>query len=127
MSYSGYRVKIGNTIINNNMIAPGTFSYKKEKRLIRTWTDANGVEHFDYFSTPKVSISFSVRERNLIDHESICSIFVIQENLAVTYWDDYTCTYLTGTFHMKEPSITHKKGYGADIQYNATQISLEEY
>lgn len=125
--YEGYRVKINGTNVSNMLIASGTYSFKKERRLVRSWTDANGVDHFDYYDKPKVTIKFSIRERNLEEHQSICGIFAAQENLSVKYWDDYTCEYKTGTFQMNEPQIKHKKGLNDEILYTSTEILLEEY
>lgn len=125
--YEGYRVKINNTEVSNLLIASGTYSFKKERRLVRSWTDANGIAHHDYYAKPKVTIKFSIRERNLKEQKSICGIFAEQENLTVKYWDDYACEYKTGTFQMNEPQIKHKKGLKDEILYTSTEILLEEY
>ena len=47
--------------------------------------------------------------------------------MAVEYWDDYACDYVTGLFRMKAPSIKHIETPGNDIRYATTQIVLEEY
>ena len=127
MAYLGYRVKIEETEVPNLLIASGTYSFVKEKRLARSWTDANGMDHYDYHSDKKAVIAFDIRERNLFEQESIKGIFAKQDNLTVEYWDDYDCEYKTGTFKMTEPEISHKKGLNTDILYNTTQIILEEY
>jgi hypothetical protein len=126
MSYKGYRVKLGNTTIPELLIAKGSYSYENEKRLIRTWQDANGKYHDDYFKNPKAKITFSIRARNQEDHESIKDIFMNQNNLTVEYFDDYSCTYKTGTFKMKAPKIQHRFASGV-LFYEPTNIELEEY
>jgi hypothetical protein len=127
MSYEGYRVKIGNTIIPNMLIASGTYNFLKEKRLVRSWIDAKGIEHYDYFDKRKVVIEFSIRERNLEEHKTIKDVLKSQDKLNVLYWDDYECVYRTGTFKMTEPYISHRKALNGDILYNPTKIELKEY
>lgn len=127
MSYAGYRIKIGDTIVPNLLISKGTYSFKKNKREAGSWTDGNGYDHFEHHKPKQTVIQFSIRERNLEEQASISGIFTEQDNLTVEYWDDYTCRYATGTFHMTEPTIKHKEAPGNDIRYAVTQIVLTEY
>ena len=126
MSYLGYRVKIGDTIISNDLIQKGTYNFNKAKRICKTWNDADLVEHQDISSVRKVNISFSLRERNLTEQESVNGLFGSQENLTVTFWDDYDCEYRTSTFYMDAPDIQHLNTIGG-INYAATSIKLTEY
>lgn len=125
--YEGYRVKINDVEVPNTMIAAGTYSFVKEKRLVRSWVDANGLQHFDYYENTKAKIQFAIRERNLEEQQSITGLFQTFENLTVKYWDDYSCVYRTGLFKLKEPSISHRKAPDNDIWYQATSFVLEEY
>ena len=127
MSYGGYRLIINGTVIDNTMIARGTYQFTKVKRMVSTWNDANLIEHQELLSNRKVEISFSLRQRTLADQETIKGIFALQENVPVTYWDDYDCTYRTSTFYMQAPKITHTNTATGDILYNATAINLVEY
>lgn len=127
MSYLGYRIKIGNTIIPNNLIHPNSWNYTPTKKIIKQWEDANGTIHQDIRIIPRVEIKFSIRIRTLADHEEIASVFATQENLTVTYWDDVTCAYKTGTFFMDAPSFTHINTSTEQILYDATEIHLTEY
>lgn len=125
-TYLGYRVKIGNTIISNDLIQKGSYNFVKAKRICRTWNDADLKEHQDISATRKVTISFSLRERSLTEQETIKDIFATQENLTITYWDDYDCSYQSSTFFMDAPNIQHLNTVGG-INYAATPITLTEY
>lgn len=127
MSYLGYRIKIGDTIIPNNLIHPGSWEYTPTKKIVKQWEDANGTIHQDIRIIPRGEITFSIRIRSLSDHETIASVFATQENLAVTYWDDVTCAYKTGAFFMDAPSFKHINTSTEQILYDATQIHLTEY
>lgn len=128
LNYSGYRVKIGNTIISNDLIQKGTYSFIKNKRIPGDWKDAAQIQHQQVLDNRKVTISFSLRERSLTEQDSVKGIFTSQENLSVQYWDDYACEYQTGTFYMDAPSISHLNTAGGNgINYAATQIKLTEY
>lgn len=126
ISYADYRVKIGDTIINNTLIQKGSYSFTKEKRIVSTWTDAEAVEHQKVLPDRKVHIKFSLRERDLTEQDSIKGIFATQENIIVTYWDDFLCEYKSSTFYMQAPVITHRNTIGG-LNYDATAIDLVEY
>lgn len=125
--YEGYRIKINGTEVPNMLISSGSYSFKNTKRVINKYTDGNGKEHVDYYKNKKAVINFSIRKRNLEEHKSICNIFTLQENVPVTYWDDYECKYKEGKFKMNDPLIKHTKAVGTDIFYQSTAIILEEY
>lgn len=126
LTYANYRVKIGNTIITNDLIQKGSYSFVKSKRIAADWEDAIKVQHQNMMSTRKVRIAFSIRERDLTEQDSIKGIFETEENISVEYWDDYECKYNTGTFYMDAPEISHRNAIGG-IRYNATPIKLTEY
>jgi hypothetical protein len=125
-AYLGYRLKFGDTIISNDLIQKGTYNFSKEKRILSTWKDAEAVEHQKVLPDRKVHIKFSLRERNLTEQESVTAIFATQDNITITYWDDYACVYDSSTFYMQAPTITHRNTVGG-INYDATPIDLVEY
>lgn len=125
--FNGMRLSIGTTVIPNGMIEKGSFSATPIHKISKQWVDGSGKEHIDYFPTPKMEISFNIRERNLSEQESICSIFQNVSNLNVTYFDDVTCSYRTGVFYMDNPTFSHKTIGPNDIQYNSTKVTLHEY
>ena len=126
MTYLGYRLIINGITISNDLIQKGTYQFTKAKREAGNWLDANLTEHQDIYSNRKTEISFSLRERNLNEQDSLKDIFEVQENVPVTYWDDYSCEYITSTFYMDAPKITHRNSIGG-INYAATPIHLVEY
>lgn len=125
--YNGYRVKVGDTIIPNNLIAKGSYNFAKVPRPIRSWEDGNGISHEDYFQKERVSINFSIIERDLTEQEEIKEIFSNEHIITVQYWDDYICEYVTGTFKKRTSALAHRSSYGGSIQYSATKVVLEEY
>jgi len=126
LSYLGYRLKIGNTIIGKELIEKGSYSFVKNKRISNDWKDAALVQHQQVLDNRKVIISFNLIARNLTEQDSIKDIFTSQENLSVQYWDDYACEYKTGTFYMDAPVITHLNAING-INYAPTTIKLTEY
>lgn len=126
MSYLGYRLKIGDTIVPNNMIAKGTYTFAPSDRISGTYTDANGIDHTETFPTKQRKIQFSLRERNLAEQNQIKGIFSSYQNVSVKVWDDVLCDYTNITCQMDAPQFS-SVGFEDDIRYNATQITLTEY
>jgi hypothetical protein len=62
----------------------------------------------------------------LTEQESVKGLFESQENLTITFWDDYDCVYRTSVFYMDAPDIQHLNTVGG-INYAATPIKLTEY
>ena len=127
MDYQGFRVKINDTVIPNVLIAAGTYSFVKEPRVAKTWTDSKGISHKSFHAKDKVKISFSIKERNLEEHRSIKGIFANKKNVTVYYWDDYDCEYKEGNFEMSSATISHRKALTNEILYDSTAITLGEY
>ena len=126
MSYNNYRLIVNGITISNDKVQKGSYSATPQKRIVGTWIDANQIEHQDILPTRKMDIKFSLRQRNLTDQELFKSIFAVQENIPVTYWDDASCTYKTGTFYMNAPEFAHLNTSGG-INYDGTEIHLIEY
>ena len=126
LTYEGYRVKIGNTIISNDLIQKGSYSFVKSKRIAADWEDAVKTQHQNMMTKRKVRITFSIRERSLTEQDSIKGIFGTEENITVKYWDEYDCVYREGTFFMDAPEISHRNTVGG-INYASTSIKLTEY
>ena len=126
MSYNNYRLIINGITISNDLVQKGTYRATPLKRVVGTWIDANQIEHQDILPTRKMDFKFILRQRNLADQELFKYIFAIQENISVTYWDDASCTYKTGTFYMNAPEFAHLNTSGG-INYDGTEIHLIEY
>lgn len=126
MTYNGYRLIINGITIYNSLISKGTYQSTPQKRIAAKWEDANLIEHEEVLSNRKMDISFALRERSLDEQDSIKGIFALEENVPVTYWDDKTCTYKTGSFKMEASKFSHRNTIGG-INYNPTTIHLVEY
>lgn len=126
MTYNGYRLIINGITIYNSLISKGTYQATPQKRIAAKWEDANLIEHEEVLSNRKMDISFALRERSLDEQDSIKGIFATEENVPVTYWDDKTCAYKTGTFKMEASKFSHRNTIGG-INYNPTTIHLVEY
>ena len=126
MSYNNYRLVINGTTITNDLVQKGSYKATPTKRVVATWLDANFIEHQDILPTRKMDIQFSLRQRSLTEQDALKSIFTLQESVSVTYWDDVTCAYKTGTFRMEAPEFSHINTVGG-INYAETPIHLVEY
>lgn len=127
MSYLGYRVIINGITVPDNLIAKGSWEAGKPKRIVSTWKDANQIEHEDVLPNRKKEIKFSIKRRVLAEQEQIIGLFALLDHVPVTYWDDDTCSYLTGDFKMDYVPFKHENTEYGDIQYAATPIHLTEY
>lgn len=128
MNYLGYRIKVNDFVVPENLISKGTYNCEPNMRLANSWTDANGKDNFEYFPNPKYKITFAIRERNVLEQETLVPLFLLKEDINVEYWDDITCTYKTGIFHMNRPKFIHRDITEAlGILYGATTLVLEEY
>lgn len=125
MTYNGYRLIINGITIYNSLISKGTYQAVPQKRIAASWEDANLISHEEVLSNHKMDISFALRERTLDEQDSIKGIFATRENVPVTYWDDETCAYKTGTFKMDASKFSHRNTIGG-INYNPTTIHLVE-
>lgn len=126
MTYNGYRLIINGITIWNSLVSKGTYQAVPQKRIAASWEDANLIEHEEVLTNRKMDISFALRERSLEEQDSIKGITGLQENIPVTYWDDNSCSYKTGTFKMEAPKFQHKDTIGG-IFYKPTAIHLTEY
>lgn len=129
MSYQGYRLSINEQNIPNSLIAMGSYSCTRERRLKSSWIDANGIEHLNFYPTDKTTIQFNLRERNGNEQESLAWLFANRNNIMVNYWDDMTSTYKSGLFYMENPKFAHRTLNAAlgGIMYDITTIRLVEY
>ena len=125
--YAGYRLKINGNEFPNHYMERGSWSCKPNKRLIRSWYDANGTLHEDYHESEKVEISFKVRESNLADHEAIVPFFAEHANVAIEYWDDEACAYKEGTCKIDHITWQHSNALTSEVLYKAAQVSIMLY
>ena len=125
--YAEYRLKINGTVFPNLYMERGSWSCKPNKRLVRSWYDANGTLHEDYHESEKAEISFKVRASNLADHKAIVPFFAEHENVAIEYWDDEACVYKEGIGKIDHITWQHSNALTTEIWYKAAQVNIMLY
>lgn len=127
MAISDYRVKINNIKVPNTYISRGTYSLERPLRIAETYEDASGIKHEITFASKKTKIKFTLREHSSDEHNSFAALLATVQNVSVSYWDDQTNSYLSGTFRIKDFTWSHMNIIGSSIEYGPTSIELEEY
>ena len=133
MNYLGYQLKINGLKLpcpdgmNVNIVENGSYRYKKEKRTINDWQDANGKFHHETYKEPKSEISFAIKERTQDQQRTILPLFEKNEDIEVEYWDDTIQEYRTGLFFMDEVEAISSISTKDTIYYGAIDIELTEY
>ena len=127
MAYEGYRVKVNNIIIPDNMIAKGTYSFQSTSRVVDSYYDAMGVLHEERSPHTRAVIKFSIREHASDEHDNMMAAFMVKENVTVEFWDDETSTYKSATCKINDLSMAHLNTNGGRINYAQTAITIEEY
>ena len=127
MSYSGYRIQLEQTVLNNSWIAKGTFNVSRSPRIAKNFKDIVGIDHDVTYPSTKTIITFSIREHNSSEHSEISNLFSQRANRSITYWDDDSDDYLTKSFKIKDFTWNHLNAFADSIDYGETAITLEEY
>lgn len=125
--YQGYRLKIDDTIVPNEIIARGTFSFQKVDRIIDSYEDEKGVTHEVVADKKRVLIGFSFKEHDSSEHLVFCRYINKKDNVSVEYYDDEENVYEPGIFKIEASAFTHRNVIGNNILYNSCAIKLTEY
>lgn len=127
MSYQGYSIKIGGVTIPNRAIVPGTYSMTSELRVKKKYSSGTGVTKIKYYNNgPMHTIKFTIKPGTEAEQATIRAVLADKTERSVTYWDDDTATYKTGTFWIKDVTWTHS--YEANkVYYDKTVVTLVEY
>lgn len=125
--YQGYRVKINGNIVQNQMIARGSYSVQKERRVLASYYDAKGVKHEELSKRETAIIKFTIRDRNLAEHAAMMKILEVENNVEVEYWDDKKLVYNIGYFKVESYKIEHQNAFQNDIMYKSMPLTLREY
>lgn len=126
MAYNRYRLKINDTVFNDSYIEKGSYSCEEAQRVVRAWTDANGIDHEEYAPTMKAEISFVLREHNSEDHATMMALINGTSDVQVEFYNDRTDSYRTGTFYIKTRRFSHMNLGAEGIIYNGTSVTLTE-
>lgn len=125
--YNGYRVKINEVIVSDNLISQGSYTCLPVRRVLDSYYDGLGVLHEELSKHVTVEISFSLRERSMEEQALLKDVFAKYENIQVEYWDDVSMMYKSGVFKMTRPAFSHRNTRGGKIRYKKTAIVLKEY
>ena len=125
--YKGYRVKINEKIVSDNLIAQGSYSSYKKQRVLYDYHDGYGKMHEELSPRVTMHISFDIRERSEQEQRDLSSIWEQFSDILVEYWNDVKAVYETGYFKMERPVFKHRNTRGGRIRYDKTTITLEEY
>lgn len=125
--YQGYRIKINGKILDNQLIARGSYSILPKQRVIAEYYDQLGVRHEELSPRETVEISFTIREHDLKEHEKIMKLLEVENHVEVEYWDDKKMVYSLGYFKIEKYKMDHGNAFENDIRYKDTPITLREY
>jgi len=125
--YQGYRIKINGNILDNQMIVRGSYSIQHTQRVIAEYYDQLGVRHEELSPRKTATISFTIREHGLNEHEEIMKLLEIENQVEVEYWDDKKIKYAIGYFKIENYKFGHQNAFKNDIRYKDTPITLREY
>jgi hypothetical protein len=126
MSYKGYRVKVNGVTIDNMMIVRGSYSMKREQRVIDSYYDAAGTLHEELSPASKAHIKFTVRDRSMEEQAVLLTAFSTGRNVTVQYFDDSTMDYNIGVFRVEDTEYTHSYAVNDRIRYGQAAIVLKE-
>lgn len=124
--FNGYRFYINGVPFNDSYISKGTYSCERQKRVIGSWKDANGIDHEELAPTDKTIISFDLREHNSSEHALIIPFFQDKDNISITYYDDRSDSYKSGRFRCSNIKFSHLNLTSNNIDYKAAQVTLTE-
>lgn len=125
--YQGYRIKINGNIVENQMIASGSYSIKKTQRVLREYYDATGTRREELSPRVTAVINFTIREHNLQEHTAVMQILEVENQVEVEYWDDKKLAYGLGYFKVESYKVEHQNATQNDIRYKNMPITLREY
>lgn len=130
--YQDYLLKFGNKIMPNNYILE--YSIVPNQRL-ETDADRDQIGTLQRSTLPatKTKITLSTHILSLEEKIAFQNIYnsaitnKLQRKCTVTYWNDETNTYNTGTFYIPDITYSVMDADSTGITYNPITIELIEY
>jgi len=137
--FAGYLIKFGSVQLPNSyLLADGWEATPNQRMEIDAYRDAKMLLHRETSSNFKTKIKLNIRELTLTERIALNNVIGLatlpsadktQRRVSVTYWNDETLAYSTGTFYM--PDITYVAHTvdeeNNEIEYNPFSITLVEY
>lgn len=129
MSYNGYSVKIGNVTIPNSAIVPGSYSLTSELRVKKKTTTSTGLTKIKYYNNagPLHVIKFTIKPGTASEQAVIRAALASKTSKSVTYFNDDTGSYSSGTFWIKDVTWTHSYENNSEVFYDKVTVTLSEY
>lgn len=131
MAFSGYLVKVGNYTIPLTYIKLESYKSMPDQRQdLDSYRDANGVLHRNVLAHTATKIEFETpylthnQMRTLIQNIRANYIDSLARSCLVTYYNEETDTYKTGTFYM--PGTMEYQWYNKEI-YAPSRFAFIEY
>lgn len=127
MAYAGYRVIIDGNTLPEGYVWKGTYKLSKEDRIFDEFEDGYGIKQIKTIGTKRTVINLSLRRHTSDEHSYFIPFTTKTQNIPVTYYDDHTDSYKSGTFHMNKVQFQHENSQNSKLMYGPTPIVLEEY
>lgn len=124
--FNGYRFSINGIPFNDSYIAKGSYSCTREKRVVGSWKDANGIDHEELAPTDRTVITFQIREHNSNEHALIIPFFQAKDNISITYYDDRSDSYKSGQFRCSNIQFAHLNLTRENIDYKTANVIFTE-
>lgn len=131
-NYQGYLLKFGNNIMPNKYFLEYS-STPNQRMESDAQRDQLGDLHRTTLPHHKSSITFSthilpldekIRFQNIINNAITNSL---QRRVSVTYWNDETNSYKTGSFYIPDIEFQVIDADATNIEYNPITVELIEY
>lgn len=130
MAYEGYKIKFGNNVFPEAWIKAGSYTAAPNQRMdLDSYRDANGVLHRTVLGHTATKIEWAVphlprqAKSNLMSFLLSNMTDIPSRTFTVTYYDDESDGYKTGTFYMPDIAFTE---YGME-HYEPIRLALIEY
>lgn len=122
--YQGYRLKVNGYIVENGMIARGTYKCSPRKRkVLKEWYDANGKRNVIYANRTYVEISFNIRQRGGALQQKVSEIFGNRQNIEAVFWNEETLQYESCSCNIEDMEyLTTVRGN--ELWYKETTVKI---
>lgn len=126
MAFEGYLIKD----INNNIFPLYITTYKispSQEQEVESYVDTNGFLHTETASHRRTKIEITLDDLNSDNISSVLQFFPSMKNTVLTYWNDKSMEYQTGTFYIPNYTLEYEYYTETTIYYKPLSISFIEY
>lgn len=135
-NFEGWILKFGNTILPNSFLSNSYSATPNQRTELEAYRDDYTQNLYRITSTGlKTKIEANIKPLYLEDKLKLQSIMEngledeLQRKYKVTYWNDETCSYETGSFYIPDTtySIYWVNKKRNSILYNSFKLTLIQY